>query len=143
MEGPKIGNGPKTVSESTVSNTKLSEKLRGHLTCTNKRAQAAEQKIARNESLLALPAMHLLCMCSMLVPSEFWGPGGTDLPEGPMKQMLARGDNLSEKLKGNSERAKSFRNFSHLFQRAPIGAFFCPEIRAFTGRDFFNRFQSP
>ena len=24
---------------------------------------------------------------------------------------------------------------------APIGAFFCPEIRAFTGRDFFNRFQ--
>ena len=26
---------------------------------------------------------------------------------------------------------------------APIGAFFCPEIRAFTGRDFFNPFQSP
>ena len=24
---------------------------------------------------------------------------------------------------------------------APIGVFFCPEIRAFTG-DFFNRFQS-
>ena len=22
---------------------------------------------------------------------------------------------------------------------APIGAFFCPEIRAFTGRDFFSR----
>ena len=45
--------------------------LRGHLTCTNKCAQAAEQKIARDESFLALPAMHLLCMCSMLVPSEF------------------------------------------------------------------------
>ena len=45
--------------------------LRGHLTCTNKPAQAAEQKIARNESILALPAMPLLCMCSMLVPSEF------------------------------------------------------------------------
>ena len=43
----------------------------GHLTCTNKRAQAAEQKIARNESFLALPAMHLLCMCSVLFPSEF------------------------------------------------------------------------
>ena len=26
---------------------------------------------------------------------------------------------------------------------APIGAFFCPEIRAFTGRDLFNRFQRP
>ena len=47
------------------------EKFRGHLTCTNKRAQAAEQKIARNESSLALPAMHLLWMCSVLVPSEF------------------------------------------------------------------------
>ena len=45
--------------------------IRGHLTCTNKRAQAAEQKIARNESFLALPAMHLLCVCSMLVPSTF------------------------------------------------------------------------
>ena len=45
--------------------------LSGHLTCTNKRAQAAEQKIARNESFLALPAMHPLCVCSMLVPSEF------------------------------------------------------------------------
>ena len=43
----------------------------GHLMCTNRRAQAAEQKIARNESFLALPAMHLLCLCSMLVPSEF------------------------------------------------------------------------
>ena len=43
----------------------------GHLTCTNKRAQADEQKIARNEGFLAPPAMHLLCMCSMLVPSEF------------------------------------------------------------------------
>ena len=45
--------------------------FRGHLTCTNKRAQAAEQKIARNKSFLAPPAMHLLCMCSMLVPREF------------------------------------------------------------------------
>ena len=42
--------------------------LRGHLTCTNKRAQADEQKIARNEGFLAPPAMHLLCMCSKLVP---------------------------------------------------------------------------
>ena len=45
--------------------------IRGHLTCTNKRAQADEKKIARNESFLALPAMHPLCVCSMLVPSEF------------------------------------------------------------------------
>ena len=43
--------------------------FRGHLTCTNKRAQADEQKITRNERFLALPAMHLLCMCSMLVKS--------------------------------------------------------------------------
>ena len=46
-------------------------KLRGHLTCTDNRAQADEQKIARNEGSLALPAMHLLCMCSMVVSSEF------------------------------------------------------------------------
>ena len=45
--------------------------LRGHLTCANKRAQADAQKLARNEGFLALPTMHLLCMCSMLVPSEF------------------------------------------------------------------------
>ena len=44
---------------------------RVHLTCTNKRAQADEQKIARNERLLALPAIPLLCMCSMMAPSEF------------------------------------------------------------------------
>ena len=47
----------------------FNEFLRGHLTCTNKRAQAAEQKIARNESFLALP---VLCMCSALVPSGFF-----------------------------------------------------------------------
>ena len=27
--------------------------------------------------------------------------------------------------------------------RPQLGPFFCPEIRAFTGRDFFNRFQCP
>ena len=43
----------------------------GHLTCTNKRAHADEHKLARNEGLLVLPAMHLLCLCSMLVPSVF------------------------------------------------------------------------
>ena len=34
--------------------------------------------------------------------------------------------------------------YLHSFYAAPIGAFFCPEIRAFTGfgADFFNRFQS-
>ena len=47
------------------------EGIRWHLTCTNKDAQADEQNIARNERFLALPAMHLLCVCSMLVPSEF------------------------------------------------------------------------
>ena len=44
--------------------------VRGHLTCTNKRTQADEQKIARNEGLLGLPPSHLLCMFSMLAPSE-------------------------------------------------------------------------
>ena len=44
--------------------------IRGHLMCTNRRAQADKQKIARNEGVLVLPSMHL-CMCSMLVPSEF------------------------------------------------------------------------
>ena len=34
-------------------------------------AQADGQKIARNNGSLALSAMHLLRMCSMLVPSEF------------------------------------------------------------------------
>ena len=34
--------------------------IRGSLTCTNKLAQADEQKIARNEGFLALPAMHQL-----------------------------------------------------------------------------------
>ena len=44
--------------------------FRGQLTCTNKRAQADEQKIARNGVCLAPPAMHLLCKCSMLVRNE-------------------------------------------------------------------------
>ena len=39
--------------------------------CTNKGAQADEQKTTRNEGFSALPAMHLLCMSSMLVPCEF------------------------------------------------------------------------
>ena len=41
------------------------------LTCTNRRAQTEEQKIARNEGFLVPPTVHLLCMCSLLVPSEF------------------------------------------------------------------------
>ena len=46
-------------------------RYRGRLTCTNKRAQADEQKMARNEGFLAPPSLHLLCICSMSVPSEF------------------------------------------------------------------------
>ena len=36
-------------------------------TCTH----PDEQKVARNEGFVAPPAMHLLCTCSMWVPSEF------------------------------------------------------------------------
>ena len=49
-----------------VDHTSLERKalrLRGHLTCTNKRAQAAEQKIARNESFFSAarhaPTLHV------------------------------------------------------------------------------------
>ena len=38
--------------------------------CTNKRAQANQQEIEKNGGFLVPPAMRLLCMCSMLVPSE-------------------------------------------------------------------------
>ena len=58
-------------SRCSIQCTNILANIRGHLTCTNKRAQADEQKIARNERLLAPPAMHLLFMCSKLVPSEF------------------------------------------------------------------------
>ena len=37
----------------------------------NKRAQADEHKIARNEGFLALPNLHPLCRCSLLLKSEF------------------------------------------------------------------------
>ena len=43
----------------------------GQLTYTNKRVQADEHKIARNEGFLAPPTFHLLCTCSLLLTSEF------------------------------------------------------------------------
>ena len=36
-----------------------------------------------------------------------------------------------------SQKVKRIRRLSDNGYAAPIGAFFCPEIRAFTGRDFF------
>ena len=45
--------------------------ISGQLTCTNKRAQVDEHKIARNEGFWVPPTVHLLCMCSLLVTSEF------------------------------------------------------------------------
>ena len=46
--------------------------LSGQLTYTNKRAQADEHLIARNEGFLAPPTFHLLCVCSLLLTSEFF-----------------------------------------------------------------------
>ena len=43
----------------------------GQLRYTNKRAQADEHKIARDEGFLAPPTFHLLFMCSLLLTSEF------------------------------------------------------------------------
>ena len=62
----------KTSTEREPHNTEQirATKIREPLTCTNKRAQADECKVARNESFLAPPTVHLLCMFSCSVTNK-------------------------------------------------------------------------
>ena len=58
--------------DSASSHMLVSTVISEQLMSTNKRAQADERKITRNEGFSAPPTLHLLCMCSLLLTSEFF-----------------------------------------------------------------------